>query len=251
MTVLALNSSVDSQQYLAVVARTEELARLQAQAQKRKSLLVFGPESIGKTRLLRSFVEREPLALYVAQVQSPRGLLLSVVEELRRLAKPGIALPANRATLSYGSLKGVVRHALEKYPFLLALDQLAGPSRVVTSLIKDLSYFDRTPVIFVARTPHMEDIGTLQPMCAGRKERLELKEFIPPVALEFARREASRAGLRASNLDQVLHSLVDLSGGNPGSIVAMLKMAHLPRYYAGDQIKMHVLYLDYRMGRRE
>jgi hypothetical protein len=31
----------------------------------------------------------------------------------------------------------------------------------------------------------------------------------------------------------------------------MLKMAHFPRYYAGDQIKAHVLYLDYLMGRRD
>jgi hypothetical protein len=144
-----------------------------------------------------------------------------------------------------------VQRALDQHPFLLVLDHLAGPSRVVTGLIKDLNYFDRTPVIFVARTPHMEDIGTLQPMCAGKTERLELKEFLPPIALEFAKREASRTGLWASNLDHVLHQLVEWSNGNPGSIVHMLKMAHFPRYYAGDQIKAHVLYLDYRMGRRD
>jgi hypothetical protein len=97
----------------------------------------------------------------------------------------------------------------------------------------------------------MEDIGTLQPMCAGKSERLELKEFPAPIALEFARREASRTGLSASNLDHVLHQLVEWSGGNPGSSVQMLKMAHFPRYHAADQIKAHVLYLDYRMGRRD
>jgi hypothetical protein len=251
MAALALNSAIDPQQYLAVVERTEELARLQAQVQKRKSLLIFGPEAVGKTRLLESFVKTQPLVLHVARSQSPRELMLSLVEELRRLGKPGVILPANPATLGTGSLKGMVQRALEKYPFSLALDHLAGPSRVVTRLIKDLNYYDRTPVIFVARTPHMEDIGALQPMCAGRAERLELKEFMPPIALEFARREASRTGLWASNLDQVLHSLVEWSSGNPGSIVHMLKMAHFPRYYAGDQIKSHVLYLDYRMGRRD
>lgn len=107
------------------------------------------------------------------------------------------------------SLKGIVQRALEQYPFLLTLDHLAGPSRVVTGLIKDLNYFDRTPVIFVARSPNMEDIGTLQPMCAGKSERLELKEFPAPIALEFARREASRTGLSASNLDNLLHQLVE------------------------------------------
>lgn len=251
MAVLAVNGTIDPQQYVAVVERTEELARLQAQAQRRKSMLIFGPEAVGKTRLLRSFVQTQPLALFAPHVQSPRELMLALVEELRRVAKPGINLPANHRSLGTGSLKGIVQRALDQYPFLLALDQLAGPSRVVTGLIKDLNYYDRTPVIFVARTPHMEDIGALQSRCAGKSERLELKEFLPPIALEFARREASRTSLWASNLDHVLHQLVEWSNGNPGSIVHMLKMAHFPRYYAGDQIKVHVLYLDYRMGRRD
>jgi hypothetical protein len=248
---MTLNGSIEPQQYLEAVERTEELARLQAQAQRRKSMLIFGPEAVGKTRLLRSFVQTQPLALFAAKVQSPRELLFALIEELRRVAKPGLSLPASCTSLGTGSLKGIVQRALEQHPFLLALDHLAGPSRVVTGLIKDLNYFDRTPVIFVARTPHMEDIGNLQPMCAGKSERLEVKEFPPPVALEFAKREAIRTGLGASNLDHVLHELVDWSNGNPGSIVHMLKMAHFSRYYAGDQIKAHVLYLDYRMGRRE
>jgi len=251
MAAVVLNGTIDPQQYASVVERTEELARLQAQAQRRKSMLIFGPESVGKTRLLRSFVQTQPLVLFAAQVQSPRELLISLMGELRRVAKPGISLPQNCTSLGTGSLKGLVQRALEQYPFLLALDHLAGPSRVVTRLIKDLNYFDRTPIIFVARTPHMEDIGALQPMCAGRSERLELKEFAAPIALEFARREVSRTGLWASNLETVLRQLVEWSNGNPGSIVQMLKMAHFPRYYSGDQIKAHVLYLDYRMGRRE
>lgn len=251
MAGLAVNSTIDPAQYAAAVERTGEMARLQAQAQKRKSMLVHGPEAVGKTRLLRSFVQSQPLALFAAQVQSPRGLLLELIEELRRAAAPGTALPADSTSLSTGSLKGIVQRALDRHPFLLALDHLAGPSRVVTGLIKDLHYFDRTPVIFAARTPHMEDIGNLLPLCAGKSERLELKEFLPPIALEFARREASRTGLWASNLDLVLHRLVEWSNGNPGSLVSMLGMAHLPRYFAGDQIKAHVLYLDYRMGRRD
>jgi hypothetical protein len=251
MAVLAVNGAIDPQQYVAVVERTEELARLQVQAQRRKSMLIFGPEAVGKTRLLRTFVETQPLALFAPQVQSPHEMLLALVEELRRVVRPGITIPANYTSLRTGSLKGIMLRVLEKHPFFLVLDHLAGPSRVVTGLIKELNYFDRTPVIFVARSPHMEDIGNLQPMCAGKAERLELKEFVPPVALEFARREASRTGLWASNLDHVLHQLVEWSNGNPGSIVHMLKMSHFPRYYAGDQIKVHVLYLDYRMGRRD
>lgn len=245
------NGSIEPELFFAAIERKEETACLQAQAEKRKSLLIFGPEAVGKTRLLQAFAKTQPLALVVPRVESPREVLLTLVAELRRLGKPRVELPATPESLSSSGLKGIVQRALHVHPFSLALDHISSPSRVVSGLIKDLNYFDRTPVIFVARTPHMEDIGALQPMCARNSERLELKEFAPPIALEFARWEARKTDLSASNLGEVLRLFADSSKGNPGAIVQMVKMAHFPRYRVGDQIKSHVLYLDYRMGRRE
>ena len=249
MTTLTLPQAPTAH-YLAAVERNEEMARLRAQVQRRKSMLVFGPEAVGKTRLLENFVQTQPLALYVCHVQSPRELALALVERLRGLKIRDLRLPTDPKSLSTSSLKGFIRRALDQGPFLLVLDHLCGPSRVVTSMVKEMNYYGRTPVFFAARTPHMEDIGALQPMCADRSERVELKNLGFSVALEFAHREAERTTLWASNLEHTLHSLVDWSEGNPGSLVHMLKMAHLSRYRMGDQIKAHVLYLDYRMGRR-
>lgn len=238
-------------QYLFAVEREEEMARLQAQAQRRKSMLVFGPEGVGKTRLLHAFVERQPLALYVPRIITPRDLMLSLIEGLRNLDKRGIRLPPNPRPLSTSSLKGIVLRALAVHPFVLVLDHLAGPSRVITGIIKEFTDYGKRAVIFAARSPHMEDIGTLQPLCADRSERLELKNLAASMAMEFARREAERAGLWASNLEPALRSFVEWSEGNPGSILRMLKMTIDPRYRMGDQIKAHILWLDFRMGRQK
>jgi len=238
-------------QYLAAVDRADEMVRLQAQAHRRKSMLLSGEQSVGKTRLLEVFVKTQPYALYIGRVQAPRDLVLGLIERLQRLNRPDLRLPGNPKSLSTSSLKGVIQRSLDHAPFLLVLDHLSGPSRVVTGMIKEMNDYGRTPVIFASRAPHMEDIGTLQPMCADRSERIELKNFSPTIALEFAQREAERTALWASNLAQALRLLVEWSEGNPGSIVYMLKMAHLPKYRMGDQIKAHVLYLDYRMGRRD
>jgi len=235
--------------YLTCVERSEELNRLRSQAKIRKSLLVFGPEGVGKSRLLRAFVGEHRLALYVGQMRSPREFVLTLLQGLLS-ADEGIAIPASLAGLSTSSLKGIVHRALDRQPFLMVLDRLDAPSRVVTGMIKSLNYYGRTPVIFASRSPHMEDIGALRPLCANKSERLELKNLPSQIALEFARREAERIELWASNLEAILPSLVEWSDGNPGAILHMLKMAHLPQYRAGDQIKSHILYVDYRMGRR-
>jgi hypothetical protein len=238
-----------SAEYARIVERRAELERLSLQARRRKPLLIFGPEGVGKTRLLEEFVQTQPLALYISQVRSPHEMLLSLTNTLRKIL--GVrSLPSNTSTMSTTSLKGVVNGALDAKAFLLIVDHLEGPSRVVTKIIKELGYYGRTPIFLGARSPHMEDIGALQPLCADRSERLELLNWPPPVALEFARREAERTGLWATNLDAALPSLVQSSGGNPGGIVRMLKMAHQPQYRVDDQIKFHVVYLDYRMGRR-
>jgi hypothetical protein len=168
---------------------------------------------------------------------------------MRDLPQKHMSLPANLRVLSTSSLKGVVQRKLDTLPAIMVLDHLSRPSRVLTHMIKQLNYFDRTPVYFAARTAHMEDIGTLQPLCADRSEQIEVKNFSPSIAMEFAHQEADKAELWGSNLDEALHSIVEWSEGNPGGILQMLQMTQLPKYRLDDQIKVHVLYLDYRMGR--
>jgi len=50
-------------------------------------MLVFGPEGVGKSRLLNTFVENHPLALYVAQMRSPREFLLALLQALHSADK--------------------------------------------------------------------------------------------------------------------------------------------------------------------
>ncbi len=235
--------------YLHCVEREEELDCLQNQARMRKFMLVFGPRGVGKSRLLQRFVEHQPNALYVARMSSPREFVLALLRALHA-ADREIEVPSDVGSLSTSSLKGIAHRALDVRPFLMVLDHLDAPSRALAGTIKDLSYYGRTPVTFAARSPHMEDIGGLRRMCASKSERLELKNLPTQIALEFAQREAASGELQASNLETVLASLVEWSDGNPGDILRMLKMAQLPQYRAGDLIKAHILYVDYRMGRR-
>ena len=152
-------------EYLNCIEREEELGRLRNEARMRKSLLVYGPEGVGKSRLLRAFVKNQPLALYAEQLRSPRDFALTLLQALHS-ADAAMKLPGNLSSLSTSSLKGIIHRSLDTHPFLMVLDHLDAPSRVVTGMIKDLHYYGRTPVIFASRSPHMEDIGALRPLCS-------------------------------------------------------------------------------------
>jgi hypothetical protein len=71
--------------------------------------------------------------------------------------------------------------------------------RVVTGIVEDIHYYGRTPVIFASRSPHMEDIGALRPLCANKSERLELKNWPLHIALKLAQRAAERTQVWAGN----------------------------------------------------
>ena len=168
---------------------------------------------------------------------------------MRSFANPTTP-PRNLTSLSTVSLKGLARRVLENQPCLLVLDQLNGPSRAVTALIKDLHHFVRTAPWSLPPDHRTWRISARCNPIADKSERIEIKNWPQPIALEFAYREAEKTSLSASNLEQALRMLAEWSNGNPAAILHMLKMAQRPQYRLGDQIKAHVLYLDYRMGRR-
>ena len=101
-----------------------------------------------------------------------------------------IRVPGNISAFSTSSVKGLVHRVLDTGPFLMVLDHLDAPSRVVTGIVKDLHYYGRTPLIFASRSPHMEDIGALRPLCANKSERLELKN-LPAQISEQGKRSAT------------------------------------------------------------
>lgn len=233
--------------FSAIIERFEERLKLEARIEKGKSMLVFGDMGVGKTHLLRRMAARSDI-LYIRETISSRNLLLFLLQAARESRVSGLSIPRNLTSLSVCGLKGVVQRVLAAHKWVIFLDQLNGPSPALGHLIKELNYFDRTPIIFAARSPHMEHIGHLRALCSDRTEQLEIKNWPISIAMEFAHRRAAECGLSATNLDSALDTVVEMTNGNPGAIVAMVEMAKQARYRIDGQIKPHVLYLDYRLA---
>lgn len=230
-----------------LLERTAELNAVTERIRQRKSLLVHGEQGVGKTRLLQEVAKKYKDALYVGKGHAPREFLLALIESLDKAGAPKENRRRNLQSLSMCSLKGVADRGLEDGKRFLIVDHVQSPSPTLSTMIKELNYYGRTPIIFAARSPHMEDIGLLRSVCTDKSERLELKNWPETVAAEFARRRADEVGLFAINLKTALDKIVEMSHGNPGAILQMVEMALLPQYRISDQIKVHILYLDFRM----
>ncbi len=235
-----------------VFGRQEEMAELRQRLSARKSFVLHGPSGSGKTFLLHRVVCNLPEVLYCPQAASPQlvvhSLALRLVELRDRYTKSSLRNAQAVKLKSTISLRGIVLEAVRRGRYFVVLDHLQGPAAALSADTRDLMFYGETPIIAVARSAHMEDLGFLTPMFPMRAERMRLSNFGHPEATQFAEEIACRIDLWATNLPEFLERVVDLSHGSPGAILQMLRMARIPRYRLNGYIKTSPLYIDFRLG---
>jgi hypothetical protein len=155
--------------------------------------------------------------------------------------------PAGPHSKSAAALKGIVVEALRGARYQVVLDHLGCTSQSFASAIKELTGWAATPVVAVARSCHMEDVGYLLRSYPDRSDRMELSNFDAATALAFAQESVAEGGLAAENMAEFLDRVVELSRGNPGAILALLELAGQPKYRSEGRVKVTPLYIDFRL----
>ena len=235
-----------SDAYRQTVMRTVEHARLVENLSARRNTLLFGPAGVGKTHLLRRFIQERSEVLFALKINTQRDIFVALTSELMRLGD----LRKSDASISMSSrsLKGLLVRQLEKKPYCIVLDSIAEPTAATSAAIKQLNDFGRTPIIVAAQSMHGEDIGGLRSMFFQKNEQIDIKNFNQTTALMFAQESAADMQFDCDNFNFTLDYICERSEGNPGAILTMLQMAKSKTYRSGGQIKVHTLYLDFRMG---
>jgi hypothetical protein len=236
-----------------VFDRTEELDALRQRVAQRRPFLFHGPGGVGKTLLLSAVLSDFPDILYSGSNPSPQALYRKLAELLLALGHPVFTSscpsgPVSLQAKSAVSAKGLVRDALLNSKYLVVVDHLMRPSQALAAAIRELMLNWSVPVVAVARSAHMEDVGFASPLFPDRGDKLALRNFDPDLALQFALTFARREALGAENLAEFLARVVEFSDGNPGAIVRMIRLAREPRYFHGRQIKITPLYIDYKIA---
>ncbi|MFY9911798.1 MAG: hypothetical protein WAK56_18290 [Candidatus Sulfotelmatobacter sp.] len=232
--------------------RAEERQRIAQHLAKARPFLIYGPAGVGKTLLLRNLLPDFRTVLLCEDSTTINGVFRSLAVSLLRLgsqwAKSALRGEDAIKGKSSVSLKGIVMDALREGKYSIVLDHLGRPSHSFASAVREVTGWGSTPVSAVARSSHMEDTGFLQTFYGDRSQKCEIRNFDASKAEQFACEVVQRDGLSAPNLGEFLDKILAFSEGNPGAIVALLKMANYPKYRSNQHIKITPLYIDFRMN---
>jgi hypothetical protein len=237
-----------------ILHRQVELNELHVRLRRRQSFVMHGEGGVGKTLLLRAVLRDFPDVLYCEDATGGHAIFRSLALALLRARDPYVTDACRRAgeavlkRKSVLALRGLVTSALRAGWYQVALDHVQRTSAGLAADVRELFYRADTPVIAVARSAHMEELGFLIGFFALQTDQMEIGPFPADVASEFAEHVADRTGFYAINREEVLKRIVKLSKGIPGTIVELVRMAMMPRYRTSGHVKLTPLYIDFRLG---
>jgi len=235
-----------------VFGRGKETEEVKRRLSSRKSFVLHGASGAGKTFLIRHVIQALPHVLYCSNSSTPQLVFQSLARALVAVRDRSVRSWLRNSDAINGkstiSLRGIVLEAVRQGNYWIVLDHLHGPAAALSSDTRDLMFYGDTPVVAVARSEHMEDLGFLMGMFSLRAERMRMPNFARREALLFAEELARRLRLDAVNLSEFLEKVVEFSHGSPGAIQRMIQMATLPRYRSEGYVKTSPLYIDFRLA---
>ena len=242
------------------IGQRRELVRLAAAVRSRTPFLIHGPPDAGKTFLVRRFLsgltrEEQGCCVYVEKFVSVHSLLEAIVGRLFGASPDSSGdapwtpheLPPRLKGSSSGRLRVLLRTAARERRLCLFLDHFPPISSFLLRLVKELIWKDESSVNLVARGKSRDEIGHAWSIYYDSGYRLEMPALHDREAKALLDQSVRQFGLAPLATPEFRAEVLRRSAGRPGAIVKMCALAANPRYHFGNQVKLHLLHVDYLM----
>jgi AAA ATPase-like protein len=261
-------SCLEAPRAIPFLDRHLEACRLRSAIQGHRSLLISGPQGIGKTALVAEVVSTLPertrrSIVYLDRIVGLRPLVTSLLHDLyekrdpllvglvRRERAGSDGFPRWLRAESTSRLKGSAYRACERTPYTVVLDHMPRLSFAAAKVVKELSRMRDTPVILVSRGDSKSELGPVEDLFWHPASRVLLGTLAEAQTRILLEASIRRLGLEQGlDLEPFRSEVLEFSGGVPGAIVTMVAMATDPRYQEGSRVKTELLHIDYLIGMR-
>ena len=225
-----------------------------------ESLLVTGPEGIGKTALARHVIKglndcSQRRVLYVSGARGLRRLLegiLALIFERGDATLVKDVKVRNSARSSFTSwlekqptstLKGCLYRSLSKGDYLIFLDHSTPITVEAAKILDECTLACGTPLYLLVREEG--EAGEARNIFRSERSRMTIPRLPRWAAAELIEWCIQTFCLRKLDLTHFRDDVLRMSGSAPGAITAICALAAQPRYQSSSKIKTRLAFIDY------
>ncbi|MCP4914674.1 MAG: hypothetical protein GY909_16275 [Oligoflexia bacterium] len=218
-----------------LIGRDKEIEKIVDAVSQRKNLFLSGPESVGKTFIVK----------HVLEETGGRGVLYSDDCSTIKTSLVGFLKCDYESTFlscqNVLSLRKLFYKKIKKENQYLVFDHMGRVGPRFFSYLENL--LDEHPALFIARSPDPKDIGDLS-LLLFSFGKLEIHNLNRKHAFELINHFIESFGLLIDKEDQFRKEVFRLSDGNPSSIREICHYAGKDEYKVGKKIKFRLINLD-------
>lgn len=234
-----------------LIGREAQLVRIQTAIRDHHPLLLLGPHGYGKSAVVDAACLSMPPEQRPVRVLRPANQHNFLVQLSRALIQIGhrplrrslniSAAAAERQTSKH--LRGLLWQALKEEPRSIIIDDIANASAPLYRFLQPLYHSNGMSLIAVATC--RENLGFLSRLFWDPRQQIDLKPLTETQARQFADIVAAHFGTPAAvDESELCEQILEASGGVPGRIVEMYRMASDARYRNGSYVKLALIQID-------
>ncbi|MCP4255371.1 MAG: hypothetical protein GY775_18600 [Candidatus Scalindua sp.] len=218
-----------------LIGRDKEVKEIAGTVSQRKNLFLSGPESVGKTSIVKHVIEKS----------DGKGILYSDNCSTIKTSLAGFLKcdydPAFLSSQNISSLRKLFYKKILKEKPYLVFDHMGSVGPKFFSYLENL--LDEHPALFVARSTDPGEIGDLS-LLLFSFDKLEIHNLNRKYAFELITHFIESFGLAIDKVDHFRKEVFRLSDGNPSAIREICHYAGKDAYKDGKKIKFMLLNLD-------